>query len=115
MASKLPNYLRTYRKRAGLSETEFAYLLGCKNASKVSRYERFDRIPTLKTALLCQAVLGTPIAELFAGMYQQAEKEVSKRAKELSGRLEEAGRLDERKRDVLRAIEITPAINKEHP
>lgn len=115
MASKLPNYLRTHRKRAGLSETDLAYLLGCKDASKVSRYEGFDRLPSLKTALLYQAILGTSVAELFAGMYQQAEKEVSKRAKELSARLEKDGLLNERKRDLLRAIEITPAINKEHP
>jgi transcriptional regulator with XRE-family HTH domain len=91
-----------------------ANLLGCKSASKVSRYERFERIPSLETALLYQAVLGVPVAELFAGMYQQAEKVASKRAKELSAKLEKAGLLNEHKRDLLRAIEISPAINKEH-
>ena len=115
MASKLLNYLRTYRKRQRLSEIELASLLGCKNASKVSRYERFERIPTLQTALLYEAVLGVPVADLFAGMYQQAQEESSKRAKKLSAKLEKAGLLDEYKRDLLRAIEITPAINEEHP
>ena len=48
-------------------------------------------------------------------MYQDAEKKAAKRAKELSLRLEKAGRLTTHKRDLLRAVEITPAINEEHP
>jgi len=92
-----------------------SYLLGCKSAAKVSRYERFERTPTLESALMYQTVLGVPVAELFAGMYQEAEKKAAKRARELSLKLEKTGRLNARKRDLLRAIEITPAINKEHP
>lgn len=115
MASKLKHYLRTHRRRSGFSERELAYLLGCKSAAKVSRYERFERTPTLESALMYQAVLGVPVAELFAGMYQKAEKETAKRAKELSLKLEKTGRLSTHKRDLLRAIATTPAINKEHP
>jgi len=96
MASRLKHYLRTHRRRSGFSESELSYLLGCNDASKVSRYERFERIPSLKTALLYQAVLGVPVAELFAGMYQEAEKEAAKQAKELSLKLEKTGRLDKR-------------------
>jgi transcriptional regulator with XRE-family HTH domain len=114
MASKLQHYLRTHRKRAGFTETELAQLLGCKSAAKVSRYERFERLPSLKTALAYQAILGVPVAKLFAGMYEQVEKEASKRAKELARKLERSGQMSTRKRDLLRAIEITPSINKEN-
>ena len=31
-SDKLPHYLRTYRKRAGLSQDELAWLLGCQSA-----------------------------------------------------------------------------------
>ena len=39
MPHKLENYLRTYRRRAGLSQDEMAFLLGTKSGTKVSRYE----------------------------------------------------------------------------
>ena len=45
MASYLHNYLRTYRKRAGLSQAEVAFLLGCHSGAKVSRYEHAARRP----------------------------------------------------------------------
>jgi len=69
MAYKLNNYLRTYRKRASLSQDEVAYLLGCRSGAKVSRYERFARQPTLQTALAYEAIFGVPVRELFAGIY----------------------------------------------
>ena len=37
---KLENYLRTYRKRSGLTQREVAFLVGCRNGAQVSRYER---------------------------------------------------------------------------
>lgn len=115
---KLQNYLRTYRKRSGLSQSELVYLLGCKSTSKsqVYRYECFRNIPSLKTALEYEAVLGVPVAELFAGMYQQAEKAAAKRARALMRRLEKStsNRKNTRKADLLRAIAITPQIKKEN-
>ena len=85
--AKLPNYLRTFRKRSYLSQDEVAYLLGCKNGSKVSRYERFSREPTLKTALRYEALFGVPARELFAGVFQKVEKEVSRRAQFLAQKI----------------------------
>ena len=49
MSHKLQNYLRTYRKRSGLSQDEVAFLLGCQTGAKVSRYEPFARKPSLET------------------------------------------------------------------
>src|ERR1051325_4447743 len=81
--SKLQNYLKTYRKRFGLSQVEMAYLLGCKSPSTVSEYETFQRLPTLPVALAYEYLFKVPIAELFAGMYQQIEEELPKRAAKL--------------------------------
>ena len=64
-SSQLPNYLRTHRKRLGLSQDEVAYLLGAESGAKASRYERFSREPGFRTALACEAVFQRPIRELF--------------------------------------------------
>ncbi len=85
-SSQLPNYLRSNRKRLGLYQDEVAFLLGAQSGGKVSRYERFAREPTLATALACEAIFQKPVRELFAGLYQQAEGEVARRAKAISHR-----------------------------
>lgn len=84
----LPNYLRTHRRRAGLSQKEVAYLLGCKNGSKISRYEHFSQTPSLKTAFSYEVLFRTSAKELFSGIFQQAEKEMFRRLGLLIRKLE---------------------------
>lgn len=117
MARKLQNYLRTYRRRFGLSQKDLAFLLGFKSWAQVSRCETFQQVPNLQTALALQALFGAPVAELFAGMYEQAEKEASKRARILMRKMQGAAATQAalRKADILRAIAVTPNINKENP
>lgn len=79
-STQLPNYLRANRKRLALSQDEVAFLLGTKSGAKVSRYERFAREPSLKTALEYEAIFQRSVSELFGGMYQDAEQNVVKRA-----------------------------------
>src|SRR5947208_2045511 len=113
MSRKLQNYLRTYRKRSGFSQKELSFLLGIKSSEKVCRYERFQQVPNLQTALALQAILGVPVAELFAGIYEQAEKETSKQARVLMSTMQydAEDRAAACKADHLRAIAITPNIN----
>ncbi len=85
---KLANYLRAYRKRSGLSQSEVAYLVGCKNGNQVSRYERRRHMPPLRTALAFQAALGTPLSELYAGTYESVAKQVRHRAQTLAVELQ---------------------------
>jgi transcriptional regulator with XRE-family HTH domain len=85
-SSQLDNYLRTNRKRLNLSQEEVAFMLGFKGedkGSKVCRDEKFAREPSLQMALAYEAIYGRPIRELFAGLYEQIEKEVAERAKVL--------------------------------
>ena len=63
------------------------FLLGSRSGSKVSRYERFARRPTLQTAFAYEAVFHVPARELFAGIYQGVERETLSRARVLSRRL----------------------------
>lgn len=83
----LHNYLRTHRKRAGLSQDEVAFLVGLSGGDKVSRYERRSRLPSLETVLACEALFGVPASELFAGLYEEIEEETRKRARDLAKRL----------------------------
>lgn len=82
------SYLRTHRKRGGLTQDEMAFLLGCQSGTKISRFERLARQPNLKTALACQVILGVPAHELFPGMFAEVEKTVAERARQLSSRLQ---------------------------
>jgi len=88
MAS-LSNYLRTHRKRSALSQEEVAFLVGTKGMEKgikVSRDENNAREPSLQTALAYEAIYGIPVCELFAGLYEQVERQVGERAKILRHR-----------------------------
>src|SRR5260370_42163208 len=87
-SDKIANYLRAYRKRSGLSQSEVAYLLGCKNGNQVSRYERRRCMPPLRTALAYQAALDTPLSELYAGTYESIAKQVTVRGQSLAVKIQ---------------------------
>jgi transcriptional regulator with XRE-family HTH domain len=85
----LPNHLRANRKSSALSQDEVAFLLGNQNGAQVCRYEQFDRVPSLETALAFEAMFKRSVSELFPGLYQKIEQEVATRAKAL---VEKTGR-----------------------
>ena len=106
MAKKLENYLRTYRKRVGLTQEEVGFLLGCEDGTKVSRYERCAREPNLKTILGYEKLFGVPARDLFAGAFQKVEKVTARRAQLLAQKLSAAkpAHTTTRKLDLLRHI-----------
>lgn len=106
MAVPLHNYLRTYRKRSGLSQDEVAFLLGVRCGTKISRYERSARKPGLEAALAYELVFDVPARRLFAGMFRKVEAATIRRAKALIRRLSPATRnaLAARKLALLQAI-----------
>jgi len=67
---------------------EGAFLLGRMNGAQVSRYEKRRRLPSAETALVCEVIFGVPIAELFAGVRDSIEKDIEKRRRELSSKLQ---------------------------
>jgi transcriptional regulator with XRE-family HTH domain len=85
---RLPNYLRTYRKHSGLSQSEVSFLIRLKDKSELSRYEKNARQPSLRTALACQEVYGRPISELFAGLSDSVARDSRDRMKRLRTRLQ---------------------------
>jgi len=109
MASKLPNYLRTFRKRAYFTQDEMAFLLGTDSGTRVSRYERFTREPAFETALAYSVIFTAPPEELFSGVHGRVAERVRDRASRLLAKLDARPQdaASQRKRDALRAITMS--------
>src|SRR6266853_1727811 len=86
-ATRLPNYLRTCRKKAALSQEEASRLVGLKNRVQFARYERHQSEPPLGVALACEQICGVPTAELFAGVSTTVAKRTQKRVRAFERKL----------------------------
>jgi transcriptional regulator with XRE-family HTH domain len=109
----LQNYLRTYRRRYGLTQAEVAMLLGAVSGTKVSRYENFTRMPGALTVFAFEIVFNQPANELFAGDYQAIRLAVQMRARRMVKRLK--ARPDMQARKNLRKLELFRAIVESEP
>ncbi len=76
---RLANYIRIYRRRAGLTQHELEQVLGYGNEGSVSRHERFQATPPLKTAIGYEIVFHTPVAEIFAGLRDALAEDIEAR------------------------------------
>ena len=84
MSNTISSYLRTYRKRSGLTQSEVAFLLGARDGTKVSRYERLSRRPNLQTTIGLQAIFGLATKEILPRLFMAVERRVFERADLLS-------------------------------
>lgn len=62
------NYLRTHRRRIGLSQREVAEMLG-QPEWNVGRHERSRTLPPLLTALSYEVIFQEPVASIFSGAF----------------------------------------------
>jgi transcriptional regulator with XRE-family HTH domain len=81
-------YLKPYRRRWGLSQSEVAVLIGVQSRSVVSRIERGIREPSFRVAVACEVLFGASIGELFPHMFADVEEQVVTRAYDLYERLQ---------------------------
>lgn len=86
-SQKLPHYLRSHRKRLGFSQSELAFLLGCRTGAKVSHYERFARTPGLETMFAYAVILQMQGRDLFSGVFEAVQARTCRRAQTLIARL----------------------------
>lgn len=84
----LRNYLKKVRRRSDLSQRELTYLLGQKHKSKVSRYERNERLPSLRTLLGYESIFRVTLLELFRGHFEELRPGILDRARRLSRELD---------------------------
>ena len=97
-------YLRTYRKKFGLTQREAAFLVGMETGQIVSRHESKLRIPGLKTAIAYQTVFDVPLRALLPELYREVEKVVLQRAHQLRDKLRAEPR-SQRNEHKLRCVE----------
>jgi DNA-binding XRE family transcriptional regulator len=90
--SRLPNYIRTYRKRSCLTQEEVAFILGSKSSASISRHERFKQKPDLETLLAYEMLFGTPVKNLFSNTHQEIEQKLRQRIRLLIRKLSHAGK-----------------------
>ncbi len=84
---KLKNHIRAHRKRSWLSQSEVAMLVGSQTGASVSRHECFRRLPTLPTGLAYEIIFGTPMRDLFPGLFEDVQKATLSRAETLADKL----------------------------
>lgn len=77
------NRLWKYRKEQGLTQRDVAYILGIKNASQISHWERGDKIPGTKNILKLSALYQRLPNDLLWGLYEELREEVMGRKKKL--------------------------------
>lgn len=96
MAQKaIASYVRTHRKKSGLTQVEIAKLLGHRNSGRVSRHERGITLPSLSVALGYEAIFRVPVAELFPSVHEAVVKNLEARFTHLEsclGKKSAAGR-----------------------
>jgi transcriptional regulator with XRE-family HTH domain len=90
--SRFPNYIRTCRKRAGLTQGEVAFLLGSKSSARVSRHERFKQTPDLETLLAYELLFQTPVRSLFNNKHKEVEQKLKHRIRLLLRKLTRLGK-----------------------
>jgi len=88
---KLPNYIRTYRKRTNLTQKEVAFLLGSKTSAHVCRHERLEQAPNLQTLLAYEMLFRTPVRNLFGEMHHDVEQKLLQRIRLLIQKLAISG------------------------
>ena len=103
--AKPRNFLKLYRRRAGLTQAEAAILTGSRNRLQFARYERHFVDPPLRTAVACEQVFGVPISELFAGLNAEVNATTLRRTRRFKERLGEAVNLEADNRGLAHKLE----------
>ena len=90
MSKPLPNYIRSFRRKADLSQDDLARLLGRVAGTTPLRHEDYQRVPLLETALRYAVIFRIDPRELFAGLYAKETQIVKENARKLLKELDES-------------------------
>ena len=63
--SNAPNYLRIFRKRSPLTQSDIAYLMSLSEYSSISRYEKGQRTPSIEILLVYHLLFNASIEQFF--------------------------------------------------
>jgi transcriptional regulator with XRE-family HTH domain len=119
----LKSYLRTFRRRTGLSQDEIAFLLcgecdpersrkACPATSTtVSRHERGEQRPCLEILIAYEIILGTQLSTIYPEWYAALHQRVRSRAAALLSELLEMPPSPRQKQKVEAIRRITEVSN----
>lgn len=80
---RLVHHLRSYRKTFGLSQREVGRLLGSGQGSSVCRYERFQTMPSLRTAIAYEVIFKASLSDILPDLYAEVKDAIGRRARTL--------------------------------
>lgn len=103
--SRAASYLRTHRRKYGLSQSDLANILGLVTELQISRHERSLTMPLFLTAISYEIVFQVPLAELFPGIYETVRQNVEKRLAEIEERLHQSSAKGRRAALIARKLE----------
>src|SRR5437879_3272277 len=84
MDHRIKTYLRSHRRRWGLTQKELAFLVGAKSGTVICRIEGGTRTASRATALACALVFDITLPELFPVLSSELhEEDVQRRVNEL--------------------------------
>ena len=102
---QIASYLRTHRKKSGLSQRELASILGFLTEIQVSRHERSVTIPGLMIALGYEAIFRAPISEIFPGLFRAVEASIEDRLAILENELQQSTSKGRKAASIARKLE----------
>lgn len=109
------NYIRTFRRRCGLTQQDMAFLFAIGDGTAIGRYERGRRMPSLRAALACQVILGAAVHDLFPDIYHEVEFVTRNQAHRLIEALRADGPYTERTRQKLAVLGDIVANERDAP
>ena len=74
MRKKSYAFVRSHRRKWGLTQVELARLVGLSSRSAVSRIERAERVPTTATIIACCIIFGLATPDLFPSLQEEIEE-----------------------------------------
>ena len=77
------NYLRMYRKKSPLTQSDMGFLVDIKHISNISRYEKGQRKPSIEILITYHLLFNCPIESFFTQESEQVRQKLIPRLKEL--------------------------------
>ena len=94
MRKNYPNNIFMHRKKRGLTQKQVALLMGLKDESTISCYERGAMVPDLERLLKLAFALNTPVEALYFDIAKQFQAEIMERREVIFNKNNNLKRLD---------------------
>jgi DNA-binding XRE family transcriptional regulator len=88
-APQFKNYLRTYRKKLGLSQRQAAVIVGLKSAATLCEMERGDFMPSTRDCIAFGVLYKRSFRELWPTVNCEIEAQIDQRIRLLIDRLQQ--------------------------